>query len=53
MIAISNKSKNQDDEILDYIYRAWRRDPRTGKILWAKHYGLRAWRIPIRRRPAA
>jgi len=30
-----------------YIFRAWRRHPQTGEILWAKDYGLRAWRIPI------
>ncbi len=30
-----------------YIYRPWRRDPRTGAILWARNYGLRAWRIPV------
>jgi hypothetical protein len=25
------------------IFRAWRTDPVTGKILWAKMYGLKAW----------
>jgi hypothetical protein len=35
------------DRIAYYIYRPWRKDPVSGKILWAKDYGLRAWRIPI------
>ncbi len=30
-----------------FIYRPWRRDPRTGALLWARNYGLRAWRIPV------
>ena len=30
-----------------YIFRAWRRHPTTGAVLWARDYGLRAWRIPI------
>lgn len=25
------------------IFRPWRTDPVTGKRLWAKQYGLRAW----------
>lgn len=29
------------------IFRAWRKDPRTGKILYARNYGLRAWPIPV------
>ena len=33
--------------VANCIYRPWRRDARTGGILWAKHYGLRAWRIPV------
>jgi len=31
-----------------YVYRAWRRHPKTGEKLWARDYGLRAWRIPVR-----
>jgi hypothetical protein len=34
-----------------YIFRAWRRDPRTGDILWARDYGFRAWRIPLPDKP--
>jgi hypothetical protein len=30
-----------------FIFRAWRRDSKSGKIIWAKDYGYRAWRIPI------
>jgi hypothetical protein len=27
------------------IFRPWRTDPLTGKRLWAKQYGLKAWPI--------
>ncbi len=30
-----------------YIFRAWRKHPDTGEKLWAKDYGLHAWRIPV------
>ncbi len=36
-----------EDKIVNYIFRPWRKDPRNGKILWARNYGLRAWKIPI------
>ena len=29
------------------IFRAWRIDKKTGKKLWARDYGLKAWPIPI------
>ncbi|WP_269206116.1 hypothetical protein [Capillibacterium thermochitinicola] len=29
------------------IYRAWRRNPKTGEIEWAKHRGFKAWRFEI------
>lgn len=29
-----------------YIFRAWRRT-KDGVVLWAKDYGLKAWRIPV------
>ncbi len=37
-----------------YIYRPHRVDKRTGNVLWAKNYGLKAWRIwvPNDRPPA-
>jgi hypothetical protein len=28
-----------------FEFRPYRVDPRTGKTLWAKHYGLKAWPI--------
>ncbi len=30
-----------------FVYRPWRRCPRTGQKLWAKTYGFKAWRIPV------
>lgn len=30
-----------------FIYRPWRRHPKTGEKLWAKNYGLKAWAIPV------
>lgn len=29
------------------IFRAWRRNPKTGEVEWAKDYGLKAWPIWI------
>ncbi len=29
------------------IWRPYRLDPRTGKLIWACQYGLRAWPILI------
>ena len=40
--------KNSDNQPTLYVYRPWRRNPKTGKVLWAKDYGLKAWRIPIK-----
>jgi len=42
-----------DEEVDHYIFRAWRRNPKTGEILWARKYGLRAWRIPVYKNKAA
>lgn len=42
-----------DQEVDHYIFRAWRKHPKTGEILWAKKYGLRAWRIPVYKKKAA
>ena len=30
-----------------YVFRPWRRCPRTGEKLWAKQFGFKAWRIPV------
>lgn len=30
-----------------YIFRSWRRDPDTGRILYAANYGLKAWPILV------
>ncbi len=30
-----------------YIFRPWRRHPKTGKILYAWQYGLKAWPILV------
>ncbi len=33
--------------VIGYVYRAWRHHPQSGEVLWAKDYGLQAWRIPV------
>jgi hypothetical protein len=30
-----------------YVFRPWRRDPRTGRILFASSFGLKAWPILV------
>lgn len=30
-----------------YVFRPYRTDPRTGKVLWAREYGLKAWPILV------
>lgn len=35
------------------IFRPWRRDPKTGEVLWARDYGLKAWPIPVDGKDAA
>jgi len=30
-----------------YVFRPWRRDPRTGRKLYAANYGLKAWPILV------
>ena len=37
----------RDDE--EIIFARFRRDPRTGKVLDAYRYGIKAWPIRIRR----
>ncbi len=39
-----NKSKKR--RIVGFIFRAWRYS-KDGTQLWAKDYGLKAWKIPI------
>ena len=30
-----------------YVFRPWRTDPRTGKRLYARNYGFKAWPIVV------
>lgn len=30
-----------------YVFRPYRRCPQTNRLLWAKHYGLKAWPILV------
>ncbi|WP_210214545.1 hypothetical protein, partial [Sinorhizobium meliloti] len=30
-----------------YIFRPWRKCARTGKVLWARTFGLKAWPILV------
>ena len=30
-----------------YVFRPWRRCPSTGRKIWARQYGFKAWRIPV------
>jgi hypothetical protein len=30
-----------------FVFRPWRRCPNTGRKIWAKNYGFKAWRIPV------
>lgn len=32
---------------MKYIFRPWRRDPDTGRMLYARAYGFRAWPILV------
>ena len=29
------------------IFRPYKTNPKTGEVMWAKDYGLRAWPIPV------
>jgi len=29
------------------IFRPYKTNPRTGEVMWARDYGLRAWPIPV------
>ncbi len=40
------KEKN-NEPIVAYIYRPYRRNPKTGAIMWARDYGRKAWKIPV------
>jgi len=39
--------RDSTKKVLYYVFRTWRRHPKTGEVLWARDYGRRAWRIPI------
>lgn len=41
----SNNYQLQNDK--EFIFRPWRKDSKSGEILWAKNYGLKAWKIPV------
>ena len=30
-----------------YVFRPYRKDPVTGKVLWASQFGLKAWPILV------
>lgn len=55
--AISNMRPRKREVTYDYpkippegkrvVFRAWRTDPVTGKRLYARDYGLRAWPIHV------
>ena len=32
---------------MKYIFRAWRRDPKTGAVQYARTFGFRAWPILV------
>lgn len=49
----NNNKKGEDRKVLYYIFRTRRRDSKTGEVLHAKDYGLKAWRIPIYAKKAA
>ncbi|BBF94211.1 hypothetical protein [Blastochloris tepida] len=38
--------RDPPDDSSGYVFRPWRKLP-DGRILWARAYGLRAWKIPI------
>ena len=39
---------NDQDDII-YIFRPWRTNPVTKEREYAKDFGFRAWRIPVKR----
>lgn len=43
-VSIGKNPQPENDN--EFIYRPWRRDSK-GNILWAKHYGKKAWKIPV------
>ncbi len=44
---MSEKTSSKLIDGVRYVFRPWRTCPRTGRKIWAKEYGLKAWRIPI------
>lgn len=43
---MGKKEENKQAGIT-YIYRPYRRNPKTGAIMWARDYGRKAWKIPV------
>jgi len=41
------------EEGYEIVFRKWRTDPRTGKILYASNFGLKAWPIKVKISPKA
>lgn len=46
MATTRKRTSPPDPKARYYIFRPWRRT-KDGQVLWAKDYGLKAWRIPI------
>lgn len=42
---MANPRKEEDD--VTWIFRPYYRHKKTGKLIWAKNYGKKAWRIPV------
>lgn len=47
VVVTDNQLPLSEQQGVRYVFRPWRRDPRTGAKIWAKTYGLKAWRIPV------
>jgi len=39
--------KPLDKKPKGYVFRTWFRCAKTGEKIWAKHYGKKAWKIPV------
>ena len=45
---MAKKPSNRDSDDEQVIFRRYRKDPRTGKVLDAHRYGIKAWPIRVR-----